>query len=119
MISRERGYLTYPAGAIVTVFAKDIEDDPQLWEAEVDVQFKPVKFLNNILGLFLAMLNSSFVFLFLPPQIQGKRGLISNRDVNEMSIVCETGRLVYAQHVSLVDHNIQVTKSFLKENKCM
>lgn len=48
MISRERGRLSYPAGAIVTVFAKDIEDDAQLWEAEVDVQFKPVKFLNNI-----------------------------------------------------------------------
>lgn len=42
MISRERGRLSYPAGAIVTVFAKDIEDDAQLWEAEVDVQFKPV-----------------------------------------------------------------------------
>ena len=50
MISRERGYLTYPAGAIVTVFAKDIEDDPQLWEAEVDVQFKPVKFLKQHFG---------------------------------------------------------------------
>lgn len=44
MISRERGYLTYPAGAIVTVFAKDIEDDPQLWEAEVDVQFSQLNF---------------------------------------------------------------------------
>lgn len=40
MISRERGRLSYPAGAIMTVFAKDIEGDAQIWEAEVDVQFE-------------------------------------------------------------------------------
>ena len=37
MISRERGRLSYPASAIVTVFAKNIEGDAQQWEAEVDV----------------------------------------------------------------------------------
>lgn len=103
MISREQGRLSYPAGAIVTVFAKDIEDDAQLWEAEVDVQFKPVKFFNQH---FLAMLISFFDFLSLSPQIQGKKGLIFSRDVNEMSILCETGRLVYAQRVSLVDYDL-------------
>lgn len=34
-ISRERGHLSYPAGAIVTVFAKAVGGDSELWEAEV------------------------------------------------------------------------------------
>lgn len=34
-ISREKGHLSYPAGAIVTVFAKAVGGDSELWEAEV------------------------------------------------------------------------------------
>ena len=34
-ISREKGHLSYPAGAIVTVFAKAVGGDTELWEAEV------------------------------------------------------------------------------------
>ena len=104
MISRERGRLSYPASVFVTVFAKDIEGDAQLWEAEVDVQFEQIDQHFGTLCLFPFFSLS----LSLLPQIQGKRGLILSRDVDEMSILCKTSHLVYAQQVNLVYYNVYI-----------